>query len=94
MRIWRAEFALAIVLLVGAGLLVRSWRYVNGVDPGFRPERVLMMELSTPANLHAATSAEAIGITARRIDLYNRVLEQILAVPGVESAGIIGDRPF
>jgi predicted permease len=86
-----AEFALAIVLLVGAGLLVRSWWYVNGIDPGFRPERVLMMELSTPTTLHAATLREAISTSAQRIDLYHRVLEQIQAVPGVESAGIIGD---
>jgi putative ABC transport system permease protein len=77
-----AEFALAIVLLVGAGLAVRSWRYVNTIDPGFRPERVLAMELSTPTNLTVA---------AQRTDLYHRVLEQIQAVPGVESAGIIGD---
>jgi putative ABC transport system permease protein len=83
-----AEFALAIVLLVGAGLLVRSWRYVNSIDPGFRPERVLMMELSTPTTLQAATAAEALGVSARRIDLYQRVLEQIQAVPGVESAAI------
>ena len=46
-----AEFALAIVLLVGAGLLVRSWWYVNNIDPGFRPERVLVMELSSPDDL-------------------------------------------
>jgi predicted permease len=86
-----AEFALAIVLLVGAGLLVRSWRHVTSIDPGFRPERVLMMELSTPTTLHAATAREAHSISARRIDLYHRVLEQIQAVPGVQSAGIGGD---
>ena len=40
-----AEFALAIVLLVGAGLLVRSWWHVNDIDPGFTPERVLVMEV-------------------------------------------------
>ena len=50
-----AEFALAIVLLVGAGLFVRSWWNVTSLDSGFRPERVLMMELSTPATLQAAT---------------------------------------
>jgi putative ABC transport system permease protein len=77
-----AEFALAIVLLVGAGLLVRSWWYVTSIDPGFRPERVLVMELSTPT---------AFGVPTQRSDLYYRVLEQIQAVPGVESAGIIGD---
>jgi putative ABC transport system permease protein len=86
-----AEFALAIVLLVGAGLLFRSWWNVTNVDPAFRPERVLMMELSTPTTLQAATAREAISVSARRIDLYERVLEQIQAVPGVESAGIIGD---
>jgi predicted permease len=77
-----AEFALAIVLLVGAGLLVRSWRNVTGIDPGFRPERVLVMELSAPAT---------IGGPAQRSDLYDRVLAQIQGVPGVENAGIIGD---
>jgi predicted permease len=77
-----AEFALAIVLLVGAGLLVRSWWYVNDIDPGFRPERVLVMELSAPTTVNSP---------AQRTDLYQRVLEQIQAVPAVEHAGIIGD---
>jgi putative ABC transport system permease protein len=77
-----AEFALAIVLLVGAGLLVRSWWYVNNIDPGFTPERVLVMEVSTPTT---------VGVPAQRSGLYHRVLEQIQTVPGVESAGITGD---
>ena len=77
-----ADFALAIVLLVSAGLLVRSWWYVNSIDPGFRPERVLVMELSAPP---------AFSIPAQRSDLYDRVLETIQAVPGVENTGIIGD---
>src|SRR5262249_40118262 len=76
-----AEFALAIVLLVGAGLLVRSWWHVTSIDPGFRPERVLVLELSSPTSF---------GL-AQRSDLYYRVLERIRAVPGVENAGIIGD---
>jgi putative ABC transport system permease protein len=77
-----AEFALAIVLLVGAGLLVRSWRYMNNIDPGFTPERVLVTEVSSPTTF---------SNPAQRTDLYHRVLEHIGAVPGVESAGIIGD---
>jgi predicted permease len=77
-----AEFALAIILLVGAGLLVRSWWYVNNIDPGFTPARVLVMEVSSPM---------AFSIPAQRADLYHRLLEQIQAVPGVESAGITGD---
>ncbi len=77
-----AEFALAIVLLVGAGLLVRSWWYVNNIDPGFTAARVLVMEVSSPM---------AFSIPAQRADLYHRLLEEIQAVPGVESAGITGD---
>jgi putative ABC transport system permease protein len=76
------EFALAIVLLVGAGLLVRSWWHVKSIDPGFRPERVLMIELTTPTTFSSP---------AQRTDLYYRVVEQIRAVPGIESAGMIGD---
>ncbi len=77
-----AEFALAIVLLVGAGLLIRSWWYVSNVDPGFMTERVLVMEVSAPPTF---------ALPAQRADLYGRVLEQIQSVPGVESAGIIDD---
>jgi putative ABC transport system permease protein len=77
-----AEFALAIVLLVGAGLLVRSWWYVNNIDLGFTPERVLVMGVSTPTTFNAP---------AQRAQLYQRVLEQMQSVPGVESAGITGD---
>ena len=76
------EFALAIVLLVGAGLLVRSWWHVSSIDPGFRSERVLVMQIAAPPTFNEP---------AQRTDLYARSLEQIQAVPGVESAGIIGD---
>lgn len=77
-----ADFALAIVLLAGAGLLVRSWWYVNSIDPGFRPERVLVMNLSAPPTF---------SIPSQRTDLYRRVLETIQAVRGVENTGMIGD---
>ncbi|MCW5981128.1 MAG: ABC transporter permease [Bryobacteraceae bacterium] len=77
-----ADFALAIILLAGAGLLVRSWWNVTSIDPGFRPERVLLMELSSPPTFN---------IAAQRTDLYNRVLEQVQAVSGVENAGIADD---
>ena len=43
------EVALASMLLVGAGLLVRSWWQVERVDPGFRPERVLVVQIGAPA---------------------------------------------
>jgi putative ABC transport system permease protein len=77
-----AEFALAIVVLIGAGLLLRSWWQIQRIDPAFSPQRVLMMELNAPTTFSAS---------AQRADLYQRVIEQIQAVPDVESAGIIGD---
>jgi predicted permease len=75
-----ADFALAIVLLVGAGLLVRSWWQVSNIDPGFKLEGVLVMELSAPMTF---------GIPAKQ-QFYQRVVEAIQAVPDVQSAGIIG----
>ena len=75
------EFALAIVLLVGAGLLVRSLWSVENVALGFRPERVLSMQLST-------TAFRATAANAQRASFYHGVLEQIESLPGVESAGI------
>src|SRR5206468_1343481 len=75
------EFALAIILLVGAGLLVRSLSSVRNVDLGFRPERVLAVALA-PA---AATAP------AQRTGFYKRVLEQVGSVSGVESAGITSE---
>jgi hypothetical protein len=71
------EFALAIVLLVGAGLFVRSWWSANRIDPGLRAERVFVMELSAPTTF---------SDPALRLDLYDRVLEEVRAVPGVENA--------
>ena len=77
-----AEFGLAIIVLVGAGLLLRSWWHIRSIDLAFMPQRVLMMELNAPLTFSAS---------AQRSDLYHRILEQLQAVPGVESVGIIGD---
>jgi predicted permease len=78
------EYALAIMLLAGAGLLFRSWLAIHRVDPGFRPERVLSMQLSTTA----------FEDTAHRINFYTAVLEQVESLAGIESASIIGDLFF
>jgi predicted permease len=76
-----AEFALAIILMAGAGLLVRSWWQVERVDPGFSPERVLSINLTT----------NAFVAPAQRVNFYADVLERVESLPGVESAGMIGD---
>ena len=75
------EFALAIILMASAGLLIRSWRHILTVDPGFRPERVISMQLSTPAPAAPEQSE----------NFYVDVLRQVESLPGVEAAGVIGD---
>ena len=75
------EFGLAIVLLIGAGLLVRSLWSVQNVDLGFRPERVLSVHFATPPFI----------TPGQRANFYNRVLEQIESLPGVENAGITSE---
>lgn len=74
-----SEFALAIVLLVSAGLLMRSLWSVESVNPGFQPSQVLSMQLSTPSSMSPA----------QRANFYSEALEQIQSLPGVENAGLI-----
>jgi len=76
-----AEFALAIILLVGAGLLTRSLLNVQHVDPGFRPERVLMLALASPV----------FPSTTQRVDYFERARARASAIPGVESAAIASE---
>jgi predicted permease len=73
------EFALAVTLLTGAGLLIRSLWSVERVHLGFKPDRVLSVQLSSPAFI----------APQQRAEFYNRVLERINSLPGVETAGII-----
>jgi putative ABC transport system permease protein len=74
-----AEFALAIMLLIGAGLLTRSLLNVQNVDPGFSTERVLVLALAGPVS------------TAQRVSYFERVLDQTKAVAGVEKAAITSE---
>ncbi len=73
------EYALAIVLLAGAGLLIRSLLRVQAVDPGFRPERVLI----------ARVVQSSVKPEAQWAELYPQALVRIMAIPGVQSAGAI-----
>jgi predicted permease len=76
-----AEFALAIVLLTGAGLLVRSFLAVQAVDLGFQPEHVLTMRITMPAGVPQS----------RVLALHDEVLERVAALPDVKAVGAISD---
>ena len=75
-----AEMALAVVLLVGTGLLVQSFRELRRVDPGFRAENVLTLRLALPPATY--------GEPERWDGFFDRLLERVSALPGVEHAGI------
>jgi putative ABC transport system permease protein len=75
-----AEVALATVLLIGAGLLIKSFGKLEDVDPGVRPERVLTMRVVLPPRHHEPEK--------RRV-FVQQMLESVRAVPGVKEAGAI-----
>ncbi len=80
-----AEMALALVLLVGAGLLLRTFEAVRSVDLGFDPSGVLTTQVNLPQERYPE---ERIDVFARRIT------EKIGALPGVESASASSDFPL
>ncbi len=81
-----SQVALALMLLIGAGLLIRSFMKLQSVDPGFSPRNVLTMTVSV------AGSAESDG--ARRAVFYQQLLERIDGLPGVESSSAINHLPL
>ena len=81
-----SEFAMAVVLLIGAGLMVRSFFALQSIDPGFNPHNVVSMVVSV------AGSKE--GEPNRRANFYRQVVERVRALPGVESAGGINHLPL
>jgi predicted permease len=74
-----AEMALSLILLIGAGLLLRSFMRVQQVEPGFAAQNVLSLRLS----VHGSQYGEA----ARRTAFYKQLWERLGHLPGVESVG-------
>jgi predicted permease len=77
------EIALAVVLVVGAGLMTRSFMRLLDVDPGFRPERLLVV------NFTMSTTRRA-----RYQQFYRDVIDKVRTIPGVLAAGAAKDVPF
>jgi predicted permease len=75
------EFSIALVLLAVAGLMLRSFMRLESVDPGFRPENLLVMRI----DLHVGKTA------AQQVAYFHDAMERVEALPGVRSAGAIED---
>jgi putative ABC transport system permease protein len=73
-----AEVALAVVLTVGAGLLIRSFVTLLNVDPGFRPESLLTLQMNIP---------DAYNTPPRRVAYYQTLFARLEAIPGVRAVG-------
>jgi len=93
-----SEIAMALVPLIGAGLLLRSFQRVLEVDPGFRVDHILTMEIEQPALSLAQVSQlsqdEQIKLAQKQSLQFEQIAGQIRALPGVKEASGIDDLPL
>ena len=80
------EVALALVLLIGAGLLIRSFARLQAVDPGFNAQNVLTMSVGLPALGYDSDQ--------KRVNFFRQAIAQMEALPGVEAVGAVNSLPF
>jgi putative ABC transport system permease protein len=81
-----AEMALAVVLLVGAGLMLRTLSSLQRIDLGFDPSGVMTMRISLPQAFYREP--------AQVVDFYSRLIERVRGVPGVVAAGAARSLPL
>ena len=80
------QVALALVLLVGAGLLVKSFNRLESVDPGFNSQNLLAVRVTLPSAKYDTDQ--------KRIDFFQQAVAKMKTLPGVESVGAINTPPF
>lgn len=81
-----AETALALVVLIGAGLLMRGFTRLRAIDPGFRAANVLSMRIPLGGGRNNAVE--------RRVAFFDRLTDKIAALPGVLSVGAVSTLPL
>ncbi len=81
-----SEVTLSLVLLIGAGLMVRSFAAIQKVDPGFDPKNVVTFNAPIPFLKYLFSQARA--------TFFNRLTERLAAIPGVESVGGVTPLPL
>ena len=82
-----AEIALALVLLVGAGLLLKSYARVQNIDPGFDRRNVLTAEIDLPDTKYPPRGSSDYNRGQAIINFWNEALRRVRQLPGVEAAG-------
>ncbi len=80
------QISLAVMLVIGAGLLIKSFRQIRQVDPGFKSDNVLTLTLTLPLSKYRETH--------QINSFYNQLVEGIVVLPGVTSAAIAYDHPL
>jgi putative ABC transport system permease protein len=80
------QISMAVMLVIGAGLLIKSFWRLRQVDPGFKPHNVLSLDLSLPQSKY--DNQQKIN------NFYNQLLERISGLPGIEAATIAYDHPL
>jgi putative ABC transport system permease protein len=80
------QVALTVILVTGAGLLIRTFAALKEVNPGFRPQGVLSLRLAIPRNKYGGDEKVAA--------FCQRILEQVRALPGVDAAGMSNRLPL
>jgi predicted permease len=81
-----AEVALAVILVIGAGLMIRTLSALGNIDLGFNPEQVLTMRVSVPATRYDTPE--------RVVNFYQQLIDRVRAVGGVQQAGIVRVLPL
>jgi putative ABC transport system permease protein len=93
-----AEIALALVPLIGAGLLLQSFRHLLDVAPGFLTEHILCMQITQaaipPGEAAKLSQEQQIALGKKQALQFDQILQRVNALPGVKSAGGISTLPL
>jgi putative ABC transport system permease protein len=80
------EIAISFILLIGAGLLIRSFLHLRSADLGFRTDHILTVRVSIPEDKYPQD--------AQVVTFYSRLLDQVRSLPGVEAVGMVSFLPL
>jgi predicted permease len=93
-----SQIALALIPLVGAGLLIRSFHRLLSVDPGFRPDHILAMEVQQPAiplvELNKLSNDQQTALSRKQSFQFQQMADRIQSLPGVRAVGGIDVLPL